>query len=76
MCDQFDRVIESLSSDNAITGNTNANIPTIADCLDMLKHFSGLEFGSDTHILGIRLMKSKANRETFLALDDLILRLD
>jgi len=76
MCDQFDRVIESLNSDNAITANTNVNIPTIVDCLNMLKHLSGLEFGSDTHILGIRLMKSKTNIKIFLALDDPTLRLD
>ncbi|KAK2444346.1 hypothetical protein QL285_015376 [Trifolium repens] len=72
MCEQFDSVIESLNSDNAII----VNVPKIVDCLDMLKHLPGLEFGSETHILGIRLMKSKANREIFVALDDPILRLN
>jgi hypothetical protein len=72
MCEKFDSVIESLNSDNAII----VNVPKIVDCLDMLKHLPGLEFGSETHILGIRLMKSKANREIFVALDDPILRLN
>lgn len=75
ICEQFDRVIESLNSDNSVTADKTTNVPTLADCLDMLKKLPGLEYGSETHILGIRLMKSKTNRETFVLLDDPVLQL-
>ncbi|TKY58745.1 hypothetical protein E2542_SST15816 [Spatholobus suberectus] len=69
MCEQFDRIIESFS-------DTITNVPNIFDCLEMLKKLQGLEYGSETHIIGIRLMKSKSNRETFVLMDDLILQLN
>lgn len=76
MCDQFDRIIESLNSENSITSNTNDNVPTLAGCLDMLKQLPGLEYGSEIHVIGIRLMKSKSNRETFVLLNDPLLQLN
>ncbi|KAJ1430886.1 hypothetical protein SESBI_07477 [Sesbania bispinosa] len=75
MCDQFERIIESLNSENTITSEKK-NVPILANCLDMLKQLLGLEYGSETHILGIRLMKSKANRETFVLLNDHVLQLN
>ena len=76
MCEQFDHVIESFNSDSSVVADKTTNVPTIADCLDILKQLSGLEYGSETHILGIRLMKSKTNRETFVLLDDPVLQLN
>ena len=65
MCDQFDRIIESFNSEDSIASANVSHIPTLANCLDMLKVSPGLEYYSETHIIAIRLMKQKSNRETF-----------
>ncbi|KAK7243890.1 hypothetical protein RIF29_38703 [Crotalaria pallida] len=54
----------------------STNAPSLADCLDMLKQLPGMGYGSETHILGIRLMQSKSNREIFVLLNDPILQLN
>ena len=43
--------------------------------LDMLKVLLGLDFCSKTHIIAIKLMKQKSNRETFVLLNVHVLQL-
>lgn len=67
---------ESFNCENTVTSGTSSNVPTLGDCLDMLKQLLGLEYGGKTHMIGIRLMKSKSNREIFVLLNDPVLQLN
>ena len=75
MCDQFDHIIESFTIEDSTANANVSHIPTLGDCLDMLKVLLGLEYCSETHITAIRLMKQKSNRETFVLLNDHVLQL-
>ena len=75
MCDQFDLIIESFTIEDSIANANVSHIPTLDDCLDMLKVLPGLEYYSETHIIVIRLMKQKSNKETFVLLNDPVLQL-
>ena len=66
MCDQFDRIIESCNSEDSTAIANVSHIPTLADCLNMLKVLPRLEYSSETHITAIRLMnKSQIRRLLF-----------
>ena len=66
-------IIESFNSEDSTTNANGSHIPTLADCLDMLKALLGLEYSSEIHIIAIRLMKQKSNRETFVLHNDPVL---
>ena len=76
MCDQFDRIIESFTSEDSTASANVSHIPTLGDYLDMLKVLPRLEYCSETHIITIRLMKQNSNRETFVLLNDHVLQLN
>ena len=59
MCDQFDRMIESFTTEDSTANANVSHIPTLGDCLDMLKVLPGLWYCSETCIITIRLMKQK-----------------
>ena len=75
MCDQFDSIIESFTTEDSTANANVSHIPTLGDCLDMFNVLPGLEYCSETHIIAIRLMKQKSNRETFVLLNDPVLQL-
>ncbi|KAL6555223.1 hypothetical protein OROGR_006481 [Orobanche gracilis] len=46
MCEQSDRIIESVNNENNVTGGNITNAPpSLADCLDILKQLPGLTYG-------------------------------
>ena len=59
ICDQFDRIIESFTTQDSTASANVSHIPTLGDCLDMLKALPGLEYCNETHIIVIKLMKQK-----------------
>lgn len=68
-------MLDSFESYPFASANNTNNVPSIGECLEILKMLPRLEYGSELHIIGIKLMGKQANKEIFVDLKDSNLQL-